>query len=229
MKLRRNLLKRSRLYPVRSPAARVATSNGVYLILNKPGFDKSSLENFCRKIIPSGIGIVQLRDKPSAKADILKLANKLARRLGDSKILFIVNDHPDLALLSGADGVHLGQGDMPLGKARLILGRDKIIGVSCHNKRQALKAQKQGADYIGIGPVYATPTKPEYRPIGLKVLKQLKGKIKIPYFAIGNINKGNIGKIISSGARRVAVSRAIMSSGNIRLAAKELLKRLQTK
>jgi len=187
------------------------------------------LESFCRKIISSGIGIIQLRDKPSAKIEVLNLANNLARRLAGSKILFIVNDYPDLALLSGADGVHLGQGDMPLEKARLILGKDKIIGVSCHTKRQALKAQEQGADYIGLGPVYTSSTKPEYRPIGLKVLKQLKGKIKIPYFAIGDINKSNIKKIISSGVRRVAVSRAIMSSGNIRLAAKELLKELKTK
>jgi thiamine-phosphate pyrophosphorylase len=133
-----------------------------------------------------------------------------------------VNDYPDLAVFSGADGAHLGQEDMPLKKARSILGKDKIIGVSCHNLAQALKAQKQGADYIGIGPIYASATKPEYRPIGLKVLKQLKGKIKIPYFAIGNINKNNIAKIVSSGCRRVALSRALGD-------AKELLKELQVK
>ncbi|TAM38832.1 thiamine phosphate synthase [bacterium] len=196
MKSRRSLLKRSRLC----------------LILDKPGFD----------IRASGIGIIQLRDKISAKPDILKSALKLARRLRRSNTLLIVNDHPDLALLSGADGVHLGQADMPLDKARLILGKEMIIGVSCHNLAQALKAQKQGADYIGIGPIYATATKPEYKPIGLKVLKQLEGKIKIPYFAIGNINKNNIAKIISTGCRRAAVCRA---AG----AAKDLLKELQVK
>ena len=166
--------------------------------------------------------MLQLRDKISTKPDILKSALKFAGRLARSNTLFILNDHPDLALLSGADGVHLGQEDMPLEKARLILGKDKIIGVSCHNLRQALKAQKQGADYIGIGPIYASATKPDYKPIGLKVLKQLKGKIKIPYFAIGSINKSNIGKIVSSGARRVAVCRAAAE-------AKELLKELQVK
>lgn len=206
MKSRRNLLKRSQLY----------------LILDKPRFYRRSLENLCRKIPGSGIGMIQLRDKISAKKDVLKLAFKLARRLRRSNTLFIVNDHPDLALFSGADGVHLGQEDMPLEKARLILGKGKIIGVSCHNLRQALTAQKQGADYIGIGPIYASATKPEYRPIGLKVLKQLKGKIKIPYFAIGNINKGNIGKIVSSGARRAAVCRAAE-------AAKDLFRELQVK
>lgn len=196
MKSRRNLLKRSRLY----------------LILDKPGFE-----------IGAGVfGIVQLRDKISAKPDILKAALRLKRRLQRSNTLFIVNDHPDLALLSGADGVHLGQEDMPFEKARAILGKDKIIGVSCHNLRQALKAQKQGADYIGIGPVFATPTKPKIRPIGLKVLKELKGKIKIPYFAIGDINKNNIGKIIAGGCRRVAVRRAAAE-------AKELFKELQIK
>lgn len=203
MKSRKDLLKRSRLY----------------LILDKPGFD----------IRGCGIGMIQLRDKISAKPDILKSALKLSRRLRGSKTLFIVNDYPDLALLSKADGLHLGQSDLPLKKARSILGKDKIIGISCHNLRQALKAQKQGADYIGIGPVYATATKPGIRPVGLKVLKQLKGKIKIPYFAIGDINKGNIKKIVSSGCRRVAVCRAIMSSGNIKATAKELLKELQVK
>ncbi|MDD5692825.1 MAG: thiamine phosphate synthase [Candidatus Omnitrophica bacterium] len=196
MRSRRNLLKRSRLY----------------LILDKPGFD-----------IEAGVfGIVQLRDKISAKPDILKAALKLSRRLRRSNTLFIVNDHPDLAVFSGADGVHLGQEDMPLEKAKGILGKDKIIGISCHNLVQALKAQKQGADYIGIGPVFATPTKPGIRPIGLKVLKELKGKIKIPYFAIGGINKNNIAKIISFGCRRVAVRRSAAE-------AKELFKELKTK
>jgi len=196
MRSRRNLLKRSRLY----------------LILDKPGFD----------IKAGRFGIVQLRDKISAKPGILKSALKLKQRLQGSNTLFIVNDYPDLAVFSGADGVHLGQEDMPLEKARQILGKDYIIGISCHNLVQALKAQKQGADYIGIGPVFATPTKPGIRPIGLKVLNELKGKIKIPYFAIGGINKNNIGKIIAAGCRRVAVRGAAAD-------AKELFKELKTK
>ena len=108
------------------------------------------------------------------------------------------------------------------------MGKDKIIGISCHNLRQALKAQRQGADYIGIGPVYATATKPEYQPIGLKVLRQLKNKIKIPYFAIGDIREANIKQIVSAGATRAAVCRAILKSKNIQQTAKELLGELRT-
>ncbi|TRZ94179.1 thiamine phosphate synthase [bacterium] len=207
MKLRKSLLRRSQLY----------------LILDKPSFAGCSLESLCSKISRSGVGLIQLRDKVSAKADVLSLAIKLAKCLDKSKTLFIVNDYLDVAVLSKADGLHLGQADLPLKKARSILGKDKIIGVSCHNLRQALEAQREGADYIGIGPVYATATKPEYSPVGLKVLKQLKGKIKIPYFAIGNIGKNNIKKIVACGSTRIAVCRAISESRCPEHAAKELL------
>lgn len=213
MKLRRNLLKRSRLY----------------LILDKTVFAGRSLESLCSKISASKIGIIQLRDKSSVKKDVLSLAITLAKRLRTSGTLFIVNDYPDVAILSGADGLHLGQTDLPIRQARKILGKDKIIGISCHNLRQALEAQRQGADYIGIGPVYATATKPEYRPIGLKVLRQLKNRIKIPYFAIGGIREGNIKNVVSAGVTRVAVCRAILKSKNIQRTAKELLKELKVK
>jgi thiamine-phosphate pyrophosphorylase len=177
----------------------------LYLILDKPGFAKLDFE---------GVGIIQLRDKVSDKKKVLKSAVKLAKLLSKSKTLFIINDHIDLAVLSGADGLHLGQGDLRLKQARLLLGKDKLIGISCHNLSQAMKAQREGADYIGIGPVYPTATKPEYRPIGLKVLRQLKGRIKIPYFAIGNVNEGNLAKIIECGARRIAVRRCVLEAEN---------------
>ena len=157
------------------------------------------------------------------------MAIKLARFLSKTKILFIVNDYIDVALICGADGVHLGQDDIPLKEARKLLGRDKIIGISCHNLSQALKAQKEGADYIGIGPIYPSATKPEYRAIGLRVLQQLKDKIKIPYFAIGNIHEGNIKEITASGARRIAVCRAILKADDPNHAASQLLKKIKEK
>ncbi|MEI6831517.1 MAG: thiamine phosphate synthase [Candidatus Omnitrophota bacterium] len=213
MKLRRDLLKKSQLY----------------LILDKPTVAKRSLDNLVSKILKSGIRIIQLRDKQSAKLDLLNLAIKLSRRLKRSKTLFIINDHLDVAKIVKADGLHLGQMDLPLKAARKILGKDKIIGISCHNLRQALKAQKDGADYIGIGPVYKTSTKPGSDAIGIKVLEQLKGRINIPYFAIGNIRKSNINKIVSAGATRVAVCREILNSKNIKHSARELLNELRAK
>jgi len=213
MKLRRNLLKKSQLY----------------LILDKPTVAKRSLDNLVSKILKSGIGIIQLRDKQSAKLDLLNLAISLSRRLKKSKALFIINDHLDVAKLVKADGLHLGQMDLPISAARKILGKDYIIGVSCHNLPQALKAQKDGADYIGIGPVYKTSTKPGSNAIGIKVLKQLRGRINIPYFAIGDICKNNISKIASVGVTRVAVCRAILNSKNIKHSARELLSELRVK
>jgi len=227
MKLRKILLKRSPLYPIRSPAARVATSNGIYLILDRPKFSRFSLKKISSLVSGKEIGLIQIRDKFSAKSDILKFAIKLARLLSKTKTLFIVNDYVDLAFLSGADGVHLGQEDLPLKQARKVLGKNKIIGISCHNLRQALTAQKEGADYIGIGPIYETATKPGHRSIGLNPLRQLKDKIKIPYFAIGNIHEGNIKEIAAAGGRRIAVCRAILKANNSKRAARQLLARLK--
>ncbi|MDD5129001.1 MAG: thiamine phosphate synthase [Candidatus Omnitrophica bacterium] len=190
----------------------------LYLIIDKPGYAKLS---------SCGVGIIQLRDKFSAKSQVLKSAVKLSKLLNGTKTLFIVNDYIDLALLSGADGVHLGQGDLPLKQARILLGKDKIIGISCHSLKQALKAQKDGADYIGIGPVYSTATKPEYRPIGLRVLRQLKGRIRIPYFAIGDVNEANLGQIIACGAKRIAVARAILKADNPACVASRLFKKVK--
>jgi len=224
MKSKKNLLKRSRLY----------------LILDRTTLGGCSLENIYSAVAGGKISLIQLRDKKSAKADILNFAIKLSKRLrskpegsglaSDSQShgsIFIVNDYVDLAVASGADGVHLGQEDLPLKQARKILGRDRIIGISCHNLGQALSAQNEGADYIAIGPIYATATKPEYKPIGLEVLGELKDKIKIPYFAIGDIHAGNIKEITAAGARRVAVCRAILKADNPKAAARQLYKILE--
>jgi len=227
MKLKKSLLRRFQLYPVRSPAARVATSNGIYLILDRPNFSRFSLKKIRSLVSGKEISLIQLRDKSSAKADILKFALKLAKQLASTKTFFIVNDYVDVAVACGADGVHLGQDDLSLKQARKILGKDKIIGLTCHNLSQAFRAQKEGADYIGIGPLYATATKPGYPAIGLKAAAELKTKIKIPYFVIGNINEGNIKEITSAGFRRIAVCRAILGSKDPQQVTKRLYKQLK--
>jgi thiamine-phosphate pyrophosphorylase len=198
MKSRKQLLRKSRLY----------------LILNRDNQSRRSLENICSDLIYGKVDLIQLRDKIREKSEVSSFALKLAKHLESSRIIFIVNDYVDIALACGADGVHLGQDDMPIKKARAILGKDKIIGISCHCLSDALKAQKEGADYIGIGPVFATVTKPQYKAIGLETLAQLAGKIKIPYFAIGDVHEGNIKDILSSGAKRIAVVRAILEAKN---------------
>jgi thiamine-phosphate pyrophosphorylase len=211
MKSRKSLLKKSQLY----------------LILDKPTFGNGSLKKICGAVKKGSVGLIQLRDKKSVKSQVLHLANKLANEFKKSKTLFIVNDDLDLAVAIGADGVHLGQDDLSLQKARKILGADKIIGISCHSLRQALRAQIAGADYIGVGPIFSTSTKLGSKPIGLEVLRQLKNKIKIPYFAIGNINMANISEIIDTKTKRVAVCRAIIKAKDFKLAIKQFNKILK--
>ncbi len=212
MKSKKNLLKKSQLY----------------LILNRQNKTGRSLD-ICSDSFCDGIDLVQLRDKVNIKKDVLSFALNLSKFFSRSKTLFIVNDYVDVALSCKADGVHLGQSDTSVKEARKILGRGKIIGVSCHSLGQALKAQREGADYIGIGPVYATPTKPEYKAIGLKTLRRLKDKIRIPYFAIGDIHQGNVRDIIASGGSRIAVARAILKAKNPRASVKQLNKLLRKK
>lgn len=169
----------------------------------------------------------QLRDKLHSKQKVLDSALEMAGILDRDKTLFIVNDYPDIAALCGADGVHLGQGDLGLKQARMLLGEDKIIGVSCHSLTQARQAQEAGADYIGIGPVYPTATKPGCRAIGINALRRLKGKINIPYFAIGGIDEDNIEQVIQAGASRAAVCRSVLGAAEPLKAARTLFRKLK--
>jgi thiamine-phosphate pyrophosphorylase len=199
MKAKKNLLKKSRLY----------------IILDK-NISHRDIPDTIARIKGSGVDIIQLRDKESKKEAILKDAFLLRRTLLNAKTLFIINDYLDVAKIVDSDGLHLGQQDSSLKIARKILGQDKIIGVSCHNLKQALQAQKEGADYLGVGPIFPTSTKPQTtKPIGLSLIKELKKKIKIPFFVIGGINQDNINKVLSSGIGRVAMCSAIFRTKDI--------------
>lgn len=190
----------------------------LYLIVDKKIYCNRDMPAMAARIIGQGAGIIQLRDKQSNKDSIVKEALLLRKALSNTNTLFIVNDYLDVAKILNCDGLHLGQEDSSLGIARKILGPDKIIGVSCHNLKQALKAQKEGADYIGFGPVFPTTTKPGIKKTtGLNLIKELKKKIKIPFFAIGGINKSNINEVLSSGTDKVAICSAILKARNIPL------------
>lgn len=170
--------------------------------------------------------VVQLRDKKSKPQDILQEALAISNALSKTKSIFIINDYLEIAALVNCDGIHLGQSDMPIELARRILGNEKIIGISCHNLAQAKEAQKKGADYIGIGPIFSTPTKPKYKAIGSNILKDIKKNITIPFFAIGGIDETNLHKIVSAGASRVSVCRAVCRKKNIPNAIQNLKKYL---
>ena len=199
MNLKKKLLKESRLY----------------VIVDKKVSGRRPIFNIVSKIKDLGADIIQLRDKESKKESILKEAYRLRKLLTNTQTLFIINDYIDIAKLVDSDGIHLGQNDLPLETARQLLGKDKIIGISCHNLNQAIAAQKNGADYISIGPVFSTPTKPEYKAVGLDLIRKVKRAIHIPFFVIGGINENNINDILSQGIKRVAICRAICRAKDI--------------
>lgn len=172
--------------------------------------------------VAGGADVIQWRAKTWPADRRAEMATRLASALADLPALFIINDHLDVALASGADGVHLGQNDLPLAAARPLMGADRLIGISTHSVEQALAAQAGGADYIGVGPVFATPTKPDYRPVGAELLEAMVGKIAIPYFAIGGIDQANLPLVSSCGATRVAVVRAVAGVRDIRQTAHAL-------
>lgn len=166
-----------------------------------------------------GADVVQLRDKKMADRERVACAKELKKICRAHGAIFILNDRLDLALAAGADGVHLGQDDMPVAEARWIVDAiwsaraqytesTFLIGCSTHSVEQAAQAQHDGADYIGCGPVFATPTKPAYGEVGLSLVREYRKRIQIPFVAIGGIDESNVHKVLKAGAHCVAVVRA---------------------
>lgn len=184
----------------------------IYLILDKQTLAGRSAEGLVSAIKNSPIDLIQLRDKISPKEVVLNQARRIKKILSKTNKLLIINDYLDVAKIADADGVHLGQQDLPPEIARSILGEDKIIGVSCHNRREAVAAEAAGADYIGIGPVFSTPTKPRLHPIGSKLAKKIRASSSIPCFFIGGINCNTVGELRSTKAVAVAVCSGLLES-----------------
>jgi len=172
--------------------------------------------------VTGGAGVIQLRAKDVSNRLLYEKALVIKKELA-GKAFFIINDRLDVALAVGADGVHLGQDDLPTTVARSILGPEKIIGVSVGNVEEALRAEADGADYLGASAVFSTPTKTDVRAIGLSALEDICRAVKIPVVGIGGINKSNAIQIISAGAAGVAVVSAVISASDVTLASAELL------
>lgn len=186
----------------------------LYVILDREVIGHKNILKVADQVLRGGADIIQLRDKISADTILIKEAKALKRIAGKYKKPFIVNDRPDIAFLADADGVHLGREDMPIKYARKILP-GKIIGASTHTMRQAVKAQRDGANYIGVGPIFKTASKKGLEPIGPAVLRAVNKKIRIPFFAIGGISAANLKVIKSTGAKRIAVISAVVKTKNI--------------
>ena len=174
------------------------------------------LRAILRDLLAGGIAIIQLRAKETAAKEFLVLAREIRGLTRPAGCLFIVNDRLDIALAAGADGVHLGQEDLPLAIARKLMGREKIIGISTHDLAQAKEAEQGGADYIGFGPIFGTFTKDTgYSPRGAAMLKEIRQAVKIPIVAIGGINDTNVAQVWESGADAAAIISDLMGADDV--------------
>lgn len=193
----------------------------LYLITDRTISGLSHTE-IAEQAITAGVRIIQLREKNMSRRELYQEAVSLRTLTLRHRTTFIINDYVDIALAVNADGVHLGQEDMPIKEVRKILGKNKIIGISTHSLKQTLDAQRARADYIGFGPIFHTTTKKAGTPKGVNSLIEIKQHIKIPVVAIGGITLENAPDVLRSGADAAAVASGILS-GDITENAKKFL------
>lgn len=172
--------------------------------------------------IRGGVDLIQWRDKHSCDRTFLEVARRLREVTARFSIPFIINDRIAIAQLIGAEGVHLGHEDISVPEARRLVGDSMLIGRSTHSLEEALQAQQDGADYLGIGPVFSTPTKPDYAAVGLKLVQEASRLLTLPWVAIGGIDPARVPLVLSAGANRIAVVRAIAGDLDPETAAKKL-------
>ncbi len=176
-----------------------------------------------RAALAGGVDAVQLRDKSAGADAIVRAAHRFRAICDEHSALFVLNDDPELALECGADGVHVGQDDVAVERARAIMGPDPLIGVSTHAPGELDAALRSSADYLGVGPVHATPTKPGRAPVGTDLVRLAAERAgDTPFFAIGGIDEANLSEVVAAGARRIAVVRAIRDAPDPQAAAAAL-------
>ncbi len=168
-----------------------------------------------KQMLAGGVQVLQLRAKTASEAEIVQLAKDLAPLCREHGVPFILNDHPALVQVAGADGAHVGQDDMTVAEARALAGPGTIIGKSTHSVEQAVVAQEEEPDYIGFGPLFATPTKPDYVPIGLTEVRKVHQLVSLPIFCIGGIKQENLATVMAAGARRAVVVSGILQAPDV--------------
>ena len=198
----------------------------LYVITCPPKNGPDGYEAMVRAACEGGADVLQFRDKLITGRERYSAAARLLKICRQFGVLFIVNDALEVALSIAADGVHLGQDDLPVAEAKKLMHpmgiKNFLVGCSTHSLEQALEAKRQNADYIGIGPVFATPTKPTYNPVGLELVRTVTSQIDLPHVAIGGIDEFNVGQVLAAGAQRVAVVRAVCGADDIVSAARKM-------
>jgi thiamine-phosphate pyrophosphorylase len=195
---------------------------GLCLILDQDIL-RVTADQAMQQALAAGVKFFQYRSKSGARKVIYETALMLSRIARNEQACFIVNDHADIAAAVDADGVHLGQDDLPIEFARKLLGRDKLIGISTHSLDQARAAEAAGADYIGFGPIFKTSTKDAGQTQGIQNLTIIKNSVAIPVIAIGGINQANVQSVARAGADGAAVISVVLAAPDIRDAAQQLV------
>ncbi|MEK6947254.1 MAG: thiamine phosphate synthase [Nanoarchaeota archaeon] len=194
---------------------------GLYFITDSRLTRKTVIEDV-KSAIKGGVKIIQYREKDASKEQMLAEAKEIKKLCKKNSVIFLVNDRIDIALESDADGVHLGQDDENYETARKLLGKNKIIGLTTHDVRESVEAEKLGADYIGLSPIFPTSTKADAgKACGTEMIAQVKKYVKIPVVAVGGINESNISQVLKAGAKNLAIISAILTKDDVEKAVKE--------
>ncbi len=196
----------------------------LYVIADREAMRGKPAREIVQAALRAGASVIQLRDKKGSEEEIARIGRELLPLTRAANVPLIINDWISVAKAIGADGVHLGQEDASLAEARRVLGIKALVGRSTHSPEQALKAQDEGFDYVGVGPVFKTPTKASYVPVGLELVSFASKKIHIPFVAIGGIDADNIHHVLRAGAKTVAVVRAVAGADKPEEAVTHLLK-----
>lgn len=194
----------------------------VYAVTDRAWLSGRTLAECVQQAVDGGATFVQLREKDASHEEIVELAHELIPICREAGVPFVIDDEVDIALEVGADGVHVGQDDMACENARAILGPDAIVGVSAQTVEQALAAQKAGADYLGVGALIPTPTKPDAVDVTFDELRAICDAVDIPVVGIGGLNKSTVVQLIGSGVDGAAVVSAIFAADDCNSAAREL-------
>ena len=196
---------------------------GLYVIIDTQALQGRGHFEAAAQAIHGGASVIQLRDKLSGKRELLEVARHLKDLCAEHNVLFIINDHLDLALATDADGLHLGQNDLPVTVVRKLLAMDKILGISARTVAEATSAESDGADYIAVGSIYPTASKEAAVVVGLERLRQVKQAVSLPVVAIGGINQDNAADVMAAGASAVAVISAALKAEGMEQAVRQLV------
>lgn len=203
-------------------------SSHLYGILDTGYVAPEKMVAIAEQLLKGGIKILQLRAKKSSEAEIIAMAQQILLVVRGAGGVFLINDHPHLVPVIGADGAHIGQDDMTVAEARCLAGEKAIIGLSTHSLQQVEQALLQQPDYIGFGPLFATPTKPDYKPIGLADVPKAQAMVPFPIFCIGGITAKTLPQVVAAGAQRVVVVSDLLKAEDPSARTRGFLKLLAT-